>query len=787
MVAAGGGGADVSSGGSAGYPSGASGGVGTFPGPGGGGTATSGGSGGAYDSFHGSAGAGFTAAGPGSGGNGTELGGGGGAGYYGGGGGTLNSGGGGGSDYCDASVSDCQASLASSGPSVTIQYLAPQSITFPSTAVTYRQADFSPASSDSGLQVSYSNPSGQCSIDSGGLLQITGAGSCTVTADQAGNDEYEPATSVTQTLQINPAVVHVDADAASVGYGQPDPAASGTLRVGDFVNGDTAATSAITGAASCSIASHAQNAGTYTGAITCQPGTLASPNYTFTTGNSADLTITQAVVHVDADPASMTYGQSDPSASGTLRSADFVNGDTAAASAITGSASCSIGSHSPNTGSYTGAITCQPGTLASPNYTFTTGNSADLTITQAVVHVDADPASMTYGQSDPSASGTLRSADFVNGDTAAASAITGSASCSIGSHSPNTGSYTGAITCEPGTLASPNYTFTTGNSADLTVNRAVVHVDADAASVGYGQPDPAASGTLRVGDFVNGDTAATSAITGAASCSIASHAQNAGTYTGAITCQPGTLASPNYTFTTGNSADLTISQAVVHVDADPASMTYGQSDPSASGTLRSADFVNGDTAAASAITGSASCSIGSHSPNTGSYTGAITCQPGTLASPNYTFTTGNAADLTIDAPPPSSAPTPPPSRTPVEPVAPVKPVVPNLLSVELTTHTVRWSSNDRFPRLWLTFTLSNPATVHLALQVRERGRWQALKSITVSAAAGHDGVQLVGLWQGALVPARHLRLIVRARTAAGRSAARILTFTVVHGHVRPVH
>ncbi|MGO9891430.1 MAG: MBG domain-containing protein [Solirubrobacteraceae bacterium] len=431
VVAAGGGGADVSSGGSAGYPSGASGGVGTFPGPGGGGTATSGGSGGAYDSFHGSAGAGFTAAGPGSGGNGTELGGGGGAGYYGGGGGTLNSGGGGGSDYCDASVSDCQASLASSGPSVTIQYLAPQSITFPSTAVTYRQADFSPASSDSGLQVSYSNPSGQCSIDSGGLLQITGAGSCTVTADQAGNDEYEPATSVTQTLQINPAVVHVDADAASVGYGQPDPAASGTLRVGDFVNGDTAATSAITGAASCSIASHAQNAGTYTGAITCEPGTLASLN--------------------------------------------------------------------------------------------------------------------------------------------------------------------------------------------------------------------------------------------------------------------------------------------------------------------------------------------------------------------YTFTTGNAADLTIDAPPPSSAPTPPPSRTPVEPVAPVKPVVPNLLSVELTTHTVRWSSNDRFPRLWLTFTLSNPATVHLALQVRERGRWQALKSITVSAAAGHDGVQLVGLWQGALVPARHLRLIVRARTAAGRSAARILTFTVVHGHVRPVH
>ena len=560
VVAGGGGGAEVASGGNAGFPAGASGGDLTGPG-GGGGTATSGGSGGALgSSFYGGGGAGFTAAGPGSGGSGALYGGGGGAGYYGGGGGAGNAGGGGGSDYCDASVTGCQTALATSGPSVTIQYLAPQSIAFPATAVTYGQADFSPASSDSGLAVSYSNASGKCTI-SGGQLHIAGAGSCTVTADQAGDDQYAAAPSVTQTFQINPAVVHIDADAASVGYGNADPASSGTLRAGDFANGDTAATSNITGAASCSIASHAANAGTYAGAITCQPGTLTAANYTFVAGHSADLTINQAVVHVDADAASVGYGNADPASSSTLRAGDFANGDTAATSNITGAASCSIASHAANAGTYAGAITCQPGTLTAANYTFVAGHSADLTINQAVVHIDADAASVGYGNADPASSSTLRAGDFANGDTAATSNITGAASCSIASHAANAGTYAGAITCQPGTLTAANYTFVAGHSADLTINQAVVHIDADAASVGYGNADPASSSTLRAGDFANGDTAATSNITGAASCSIASHAANAGTYAGAITCQPGTLTAANYTFVAGHSADLTINQA----------------------------------------------------------------------------------------------------------------------------------------------------------------------------------------------------------------------------------
>jgi len=384
LIVAGGGGGNGAGGwnaGDAGLPAGGTGDGWTGFG-GGGGTQSSGGAGG-YNSFGGGAnsgqsGSGYGAAGPGAGGAGGSAGGGGGGGYYGGGSGAANTGGGGGSDYCASSVSSCSATLASSSPSVTIWYPTSQTITFPATAVTYGQADFSPASSSSGLAVTYTNPSGQCSIDGSGLVQITGAGSCSVTANQAGNAQYLAATPATQTFVVDKATVHVDGSPASAAYGQPDPVSSGTLRSSDFVNGDTA--SVVSGTPSCSVGAHSPDAGTYAGAITCQSGTLAAANYTFATGAPAALTITPAVIHVDANPIAETYGQPDPVASGMLRPGDFVNGDTV--SVVSGAPNCSIASHSPNPGTYEGTVACLPGTLSAANYTFAAGNAASLTITQ---------------------------------------------------------------------------------------------------------------------------------------------------------------------------------------------------------------------------------------------------------------------------------------------------------------------------------------------------------------------------------------------------------------------
>jgi hypothetical protein len=63
-------------------------------------------------------------------------------------------------------------------------------------------ADYSPASASSGLAVDYSDASGECTIDGEGLVNVTGEGSCTVTAGQAGNDDYFSATPVTQTFTV---------------------------------------------------------------------------------------------------------------------------------------------------------------------------------------------------------------------------------------------------------------------------------------------------------------------------------------------------------------------------------------------------------------------------------------------------------------------------------------------------------------------------------------------------------------------------------------------------------
>lgn len=73
---------------------------------------------------------------------------------------------------------------------------------------TYGDADFNVnAIASSGLSVSFS-ASGQCTVI-GTTVRITGAGSCTITASQAGDSNYNAAPSVNQTFTINKATASV--------------------------------------------------------------------------------------------------------------------------------------------------------------------------------------------------------------------------------------------------------------------------------------------------------------------------------------------------------------------------------------------------------------------------------------------------------------------------------------------------------------------------------------------------------------------------------------------------
>src|SRR5262249_5556692 len=97
-----------------------------------------------------------------------------------------------------------------------------QSITFVQPAAhTYGDPDFDPgATASSGYAVTY-GASGACSIV-GGIVHFTGAGSCTVTADQAGDANFNAAPQVQRTFTVNKAnqaiVIGTNAP-SSAGYG----------------------------------------------------------------------------------------------------------------------------------------------------------------------------------------------------------------------------------------------------------------------------------------------------------------------------------------------------------------------------------------------------------------------------------------------------------------------------------------------------------------------------------------------------------------------------------------
>jgi hypothetical protein len=277
-----------------------------------------------------------------------------------------------------------------------------------------------------------------------------------------------------------------------------------------------------------------------------------SPNYSFVTGSTANLAISRATVSVNADPKSKVYGSGDPALTYTLSGFKF--SDNASNSGITGVGSCSRGSgENVATSPYT--ITCVPNTLTAPNYTFAAGSTANFAITKATLSVNADPKTKTYGDVDPALTYNLTGFRF--SDNAGNSSITGTGSCSRTSGQSVSGSpYT--ITCVPGALTSPNYSFQTGTTANFTISRKVLSVNADSKTKTYGAGDP--TFTYGFSGFASGENAGNVTITGAASCSRASGETVGGSpYT--ITCVPGTLSAANYSFQTGSTGSLTITKA----------------------------------------------------------------------------------------------------------------------------------------------------------------------------------------------------------------------------------
>jgi MBG domain-containing protein len=327
-----------------------------------------------------------------------------------------------------------------------------QAITFPPPAdKTYGDSDVDlsdlGASASSGLAVSYA-AEGDCEIVAG-KLHITGAGTCTVTATQDGDQRYDAAAPVQRTFTVHKASLVIRADDASRHYGDSNPAF--TYSPTGLVNGESLG-SVTNGAISCdSPADQHSDAGNY--AINCG-GDVTARNYdvSFAPGT---LTVSKAPLTVKADDKTRRYGDSNPAFGYAL--SGFVNGDDA--SATSGSAYCSSSAGpGSDTGSY--AITCAAGSLEAKNYDLNFSQGT-LTVTKAPLTIKADDKSKRYG--DPNPTFTYSANGLVNGDTLA-SATSGAVSCSspagqgsdVGSYPINCGggvtSLNYDVSLAPGTL-----------------------------------------------------------------------------------------------------------------------------------------------------------------------------------------------------------------------------------------------------------------------------------------------------------------------------------------------
>ena len=274
---------------------------------------------------------------------------------------------------------------------------------------------------------------------------------------------------------------------------------------------------------------------------------------------------------VTANNASRAYGAPNPAFAGTV--AGLQNGDN-----ITATFSTTADTNSP-TGTYSIVPTLNDPNNELVNYNLTITDGT-LTVTQAALTVTADTQSKVYGDVDPALTYQVTTGALVNGDSLS------------GNLTRAAGEAVGAYAISQGTLsASSNYSLAFV-PAQLTITPRPITVTADPKSQVYGSSDPALTYQITGGSLVNGDTLG------------GSLSRAAGEDVGAYAIQPGSLtAGTNYNLAFV-SANLTITQALLMVTADPQTRNYGAANPTLTATITG--FVNGDPP--SVVSGAASLS-----------------------------------------------------------------------------------------------------------------------------------------------------------------------------------
>ncbi len=439
-----------------------------------------------------------------------------------------------------------------------------QSIAFnPLAGKTYGDSAFAlSATASSGLPVSFSVVSGPASL-SNNMLTITGAGSVTVAASQAGNTNYAPAADVQRMFNVSPAPLTVTSDSKSRGYGTANPSLTGSIS--GIQNSDNISATYLT------IADTNSPVGTYPIDVgLLDPGNRLT-NYSVVTNNGA-LTVTPATLTISAANKSRAYGQTNPVF--TASYSGFVNGESSSIVSGTLAATSTADTNSP-VGTYPITVSGQ----SAPNYT-NVYIAGTLTILPADLLVQADNKTRAYGQTNPVLTATITG--FVNGENASVLGGNLNLVTTAGTNSP-----TGNYPILASGLTATNYSITFSNGT-LTVAPYALSVVAENKTRAYGASNPPFTGVLT--GVQNGDN-----ITATYSTSADTNSP-VGNYSIVATLNDPGNKLTNYSVTISNGI-LSVTPASLTLIAQDKNRTYGATNPPLTGTLTGVQ--NGDNITAS--------------------------------------------------------------------------------------------------------------------------------------------------------------------------------------------
>jgi hypothetical protein len=492
---------------------------------------------------------------------------------------------------------------------VTAPDLIDQAISFPVlAAVTYGVADITPGatSTNTTIPITYSSGNTAAVTVVNGKLHITGTGTAVITAAQAGDDTYNPAPEVTQSITVNAAPLKIAADNQTRNQGVANP--TFTFTYTGFVNNETSAVLTAQPQASTT-AGIGSPAGTYP--ITVSSAAAANYIISYQEGVLTVNAFTQQVISFPALPAK-TYGAADFSTGATSNNATIAITYT---SSNTNVATVSNGTIHITGAGFTTITASQAGNA---NYGVATDVPQQLTVDKAPLVIKADDQSKYVGQANPVL--TYTATGWVNNETSQVLTSQPAVITTVVTNSP-AGPY--QITASGAAATNYAISYTPGV---LTVKPLIAQVISFAALPvkTYGEADfsggaASSNSTLPV-TYSSSNTSVATIVAG--------NIHITGTGTAVITASQ--AGNEMYAAAASVPQTLTVNKAVVTIAADNKIKTEGQANPVL--TVSYSGLVNNETA--SVLTTAPVVTTGA---TVASVAGVYPITTGGAAATNYSF------------------------------------------------------------------------------------------------------------------------------------------------------